>query len=50
MTGYVLEKCEDAWVNYLSGSMTSSIEVYKGIDWIDKEGPAIICYADTNDG
>lgn len=49
MTGYVLEKCEDAWTTYLSSSISSSINIYRGIDWVDKEGPAVICFAESAD-
>jgi hypothetical protein len=46
MTGWILEKCEDAWVNYLSGSITSSlVNVYRGNEEVEKDGPAIICFA-----
>ena len=46
MTGWILEKCEDAWANYLSGSVTSSIvNVYRGNQEVEKDGPAVICFA-----
>lgn len=46
MTGWILEKCEDAWTNYLSGSITSSVvNIYRGNEEVEKDGPAIICFA-----
>lgn len=45
MTGWILEKCEDAWANYLSGSFTSaSVQVYHGNAEVEKSGPAVICF------
>jgi len=43
MNGWILEKSEYAWANYLSGSLSSSVSVYTGDSVITKEGPDIIC-------
>lgn len=50
MTGWILEKCEDAWANYLSGSFTSSlVHVYRGNAEVEKSGPAVICFASDSE-
>lgn len=50
MTGWQLERAEDAWANYLSGSFTSaSVNVYRGNEELDKAGPAVICFATDSD-
>ena len=49
--GYVLERCEDAWVNYLTSSMqyslSGSVSIHKGMDWLDKDGALVVCYAEN---
>lgn len=56
-TGFILEKVEDAWKNFLdasplSGSYSGSIAttVYKGIDNVDKiDASSIICSANSEE-
>ncbi len=50
MQGDILDKVEDAFVNYLSSSFTGSVVIYRGTDWReqDEQGDmenTIICYA-----
>ncbi len=49
MTGWVLEKCEDAWRNYFHAtSLSASCEILRGLDTVEKIGDSvIICYADS---
>ena len=53
MNGYVLERTEYAWLNYLSSSFSSSysssINYYRGTQFIDpgevgKQGPSVIVF------
>jgi hypothetical protein len=53
MTGYILEKIEDTFVNFLtssfsasySGSIPCAINMYTGVDDVDVESNNIIVYA-----
>lgn len=49
MNGWILEKAENAWTNYLSSSLSSSVNVYNGDSVIEKTGPDIICVATDAD-
>lgn len=49
MNGWILEKCEDSWRNYLTANWTPSVTpvpyFYTGNEESVKEGPAVIAYA-----
>jgi hypothetical protein len=50
MTGWILEKCEDAWTNYLSGSWVTTEGIvtpnfYRGNEEQIKNGPLVLSYS-----
>lgn len=50
MLGYVLEKVENGFNNYLSSSLSSScptLGFHRGMDVVEKDGPLIITMAET---